>query len=347
MDRHKSPTDTTIHTKPSAGECGPLLHRLVPALGLFVLAPWVGEFLLGNIPMSSLIALSFLAPLYGGGALLIREVTRHTERGWPTMLLLGMAYGLIQAGLVDQALFNPSFEGHLFHEVTPLPILNISAYYIITFIIGHAVWSICIPIAIVELLTPTRRTTPWLSRIGVVLIGLIYVGGCVLIFAEIHDSEQFLATPPQMIGAIAVAVVLIVMAFIFPLRSNTRTTHAVPPPWLLGIGTFIITGLFFARPENWLGGVVMGLILLAIVTVLVVYWSHQQAWNMWHQFALVAGTLLTYAWGGFVLTLLFRPADQMAWIGNGIFALIAILLLVVTARRMKYSQRNERNELCS
>lgn len=121
------------------------------------------------------------------------------------MLLLGMAYGLIQAGLVDQSLFNSSFDGHTFHEVTPLPILNISAYYIVTFIIGHGVWSICVPIAIIELLTPARRTTPWLRKIEVVLISLIYVGGCVLISAEIYDSEQFLATPSQMIGVTAVA----------------------------------------------------------------------------------------------------------------------------------------------
>lgn len=124
-------------------------------------------------------------------------------------------------------------------------------------------------------------------------------------------------------------------------------TRVVPHPWLLGVGTFVIASVFFARPENWLGGVVMGIILLITMALLIAYWSRQQAWNVWHQFAIVAGILLTYAWGGFVLTLLFRPTNQVAWMGNVIFALITMLLLVVIARRMRYSQRNERDELYS
>jgi hypothetical protein len=51
-------------------------------------------------------------PLYGGGALLIREATRRTGRGWPTILLLGVAYGAVQAGLIDRYLYNSSFEGY-------------------------------------------------------------------------------------------------------------------------------------------------------------------------------------------------------------------------------------------
>ena len=48
-----------------------------PRPGLFFLAPLVGEYLLGNVPLWSMIAGVFiLAPMYGGGALLIREVVR-------------------------------------------------------------------------------------------------------------------------------------------------------------------------------------------------------------------------------------------------------------------------------
>jgi hypothetical protein len=55
-------------------------RKILPALGLFVLSPLVAEFLLGNLPITSLFALFALAPLYGGGAVLIRELVRH--RGW-------------------------------------------------------------------------------------------------------------------------------------------------------------------------------------------------------------------------------------------------------------------------
>ena len=62
------------------------MKRAAPVLALLLLAPWVGEFLLGNISVRQLPALLILALLYGCGALLIREVTRRTSRGWPTIL---------------------------------------------------------------------------------------------------------------------------------------------------------------------------------------------------------------------------------------------------------------------
>ena len=59
----------------------PWPKRILPAVGLFFLGPLVAEFLLGDLPINLLGALVILAPLYGGGALLIREVVRRTGRG--------------------------------------------------------------------------------------------------------------------------------------------------------------------------------------------------------------------------------------------------------------------------
>ena len=70
------------------------MRRLLPALGLFFLAPLIAEFLLGNLPITMLGSLVVLAPLYGGGALLIREVARRTGRGWASIVVLALAYGI-------------------------------------------------------------------------------------------------------------------------------------------------------------------------------------------------------------------------------------------------------------
>lgn len=86
-------------------------HRLRSALGIFLLAPLIGEFLLGNQPITALPSVFLLAPLYGGGALLVRETARRAGRGWPTMILLGAAYALIEEGPVDQMLWNPHYGG--------------------------------------------------------------------------------------------------------------------------------------------------------------------------------------------------------------------------------------------
>jgi len=86
-------------------------HRLRLAFALFLLAPLVGEYLLGNQPVSALPWLLLLAPMYGGGALLVRETARRTGRGWAAMVLLGAAYALIEEGPIDQMLWNPHYAG--------------------------------------------------------------------------------------------------------------------------------------------------------------------------------------------------------------------------------------------
>jgi hypothetical protein len=61
-------------------------------VGLILLAPYVGEFLLGNQPITALPWLLALAPMYGGGALLVREVGRRLRGGWPVLVLLAAGY---------------------------------------------------------------------------------------------------------------------------------------------------------------------------------------------------------------------------------------------------------------
>jgi hypothetical protein len=307
------------------------IRRFAPVLGLLFLAPWVGEFLLGNISARQIFALLVLMPLYGGGALLIRELARQTGRGWPTILLLGAAYGVIEAGLVDQSLFNPSFETWDFQAVTPIPALGISAFNALSFVVGHAVWSIGIPIALVELLTPARRTTPWLGKVGLIATGALYLFGCVYVFRYMYRAEGFLASPRQLLGAAIVAMLLIGLAFSVRPRPVVRTSRAVPRPWLLGVSTFLLSSIYSMRSESW-GGVGLGIALLTLAALLVAFWSRQEGWGIMHQFALAAGSLLTYAWLGFVLTTLTTPDDPVRWLGNVAFTLMAIGLLIWVAR---------------
>ena len=84
---------------------------VLAAAGLFLLAPLIGEFLLGNMPITWLWTLIVLAPLYGAGALLVRETAVRLGAGWPGIFLLGLAYGIVEEAYVDQSLFNPNFLG--------------------------------------------------------------------------------------------------------------------------------------------------------------------------------------------------------------------------------------------
>ena len=78
----------------------------------------------------------------------------------------------------------------------------------------------------------------------------------------------------------------------------------------------------------------MGIIVLVAAAVLAVRWGKRRDWTIRHEWALTAGSLLTCSWCGFVVTFMYRADDPLAWTGNGLFAVTAVLLLAAAARRI-------------
>ena len=150
-----------------------------PALGLIFAAPLVAEFLLGDLPIKLLPALVMLAPMYGGGALLIREVVRRTGRGWPSILVLGMAYAIFEEAFTTQSLFNPNYLKLNLGLLTPafIPSLGISAWWTLWMLMVHGIWSISTPIALIEACVPDRSRTPWLGNKGLVIVTILFLLG--------------------------------------------------------------------------------------------------------------------------------------------------------------------------
>src|SRR5215208_7980839 len=81
--------------------------RMAPVLLLLVIAPLVAEFLLGDVTLASLPALVLFIPLYGGGALLIREVVRRRGGGWPAIVVFAAAFGVVEEGFGDSVAVQP------------------------------------------------------------------------------------------------------------------------------------------------------------------------------------------------------------------------------------------------
>ncbi len=294
----------------------------MPVLALIFLAPWVGEFLLGNLSVRTLPLIAFLMPLYGGGALLIREVVRRTGRSYPAMLVLGAAYGIAEAGLVDLSMFNPPLASQGFDLVST-----------VSFVVGHAVWSITVPIAVAEFLAGPRRTVPWLRGRGLAVTASAYLAGCALIFSDAYASAPVRPSPAQVTTVLLVIVLVVAWGLLAPPRVHPGTGPAPRPLWL-GFGTFVAASAFVARPETTFGLVLGGCVLIA-AWILLRRWSQAPGWGLWHGFALVAGVLPVYAWLGFVLTGLLEPGDGVRWAGNVAFALLAAGLLLVTARAVR------------
>src|SRR5580704_474097 len=172
-----------------------------PALGLMFVAPLVAEFLLGNLPIKLLPALIVLAPMYGGGALLIREAVRRTGRGWPSILLLGMAYAIFEEAFTTQSLFNPNYLRLNLGLLTPafIPALGISAWWTLWMFMVHGIWSISTPIALVEASVPGRARTPWLGRKGMLIVALVFLLGAVATTAIGYKQDHYMASIKQFV----------------------------------------------------------------------------------------------------------------------------------------------------
>src|SRR6266700_3341917 len=119
------------------------MRRFLPVIILIVLAPVVAELLYGTVSVTQIVALLFVLPIYGAGALLIREVVRRSGRGWWSILLLGAAYGVVEEGLVLQSFFNPTLYRA---SEWGARLFRVNWVYVEAMLVLHAVWSIAIPI---------------------------------------------------------------------------------------------------------------------------------------------------------------------------------------------------------
>lgn len=300
------------------------------AIGLFFLSPLIAEYLLGNVPFDQLPWIVFLAPMYGGGAVLIREFARRTGRGWRAMIPLAAGYGLLEAGILDQSLFNPSYEGFDFQYPAHVPVLGISAYHAVTFIAGHVIWSISVPIALAEAVSrhPTR---PWLGRRGIAVAAGVFVLGDLVIFVGHVDETGFMARPQQLVGVAVVVAILVTVACRRWAPATPAGTPAPNPTWLAA-GALAVTSGAFLMPEGWPGfGLIVGLYGGALLAIRA--GTRRAGWGAPHRLALAGGALLSYCWVGFFLLVTTGSASTLNLAGQGVLVGAALVLLTVAVRR--------------
>lgn len=314
----------------------PGFRRVAPAIGLFFTAPLVAEWLLGDIPIKLLGVLAILAPLYGGGALLIREVVRRTGRGWPSIFVLAFAYAVFEEAFTTQTLFNPNYLNLNLHLLQPayIPALGIGMWWTVFVLTLHTVWSISVSIALVEALVPERATAPWLQGIGLTVTSILLTLAGIATTAHQIKTSHFIASTGQFCGAAVVCVVAIVAAFLLPIRTTSRASGSVPNPWLIGSAALLAGSIFLIVPDTlgWSAVaiyVLLDLLMIAAISNL----SHRERWNAKHRLALAGGAALAYAWHAFVQHPAVGDAGRSTRIGNVIFAAALIVLLVVAGKR--------------
>jgi len=316
----------------------PWPKRIAPAVGLFFIAPLVAEFLLGDLPINLLGALVILAPMYGGGALLIREVVRRTGRGWPSILVLAFAYSILEEAFTTQTLFNPNYLHLNLHLLQPayIPALGIGIWWTIFVLTLHTVWSISTSIALAEALVPDRATTPWLGWPGLTVTGVLFALAAVASTKFEIKQDHFIASTRQFAVSAVACIVVIAAAFVLPRRGAARTQGWVANPWLVGASALAAGSIFLVVPNSWgWWAVALYLLLDAAVIAAVFVLSHRTGWAARHRLALAAGAALAYAWHAFIQTPAVGGAHSLRTvrIGNAIFAAALLVLLTIAARR--------------
>ena len=316
-------------------------HRWALVAGLLLLAPTVGEFLLGNIPVSQYASVLVLVPLYGAGALLVREAARRLGGGWPTIALFAAAYALVEEGPVDQMVFNPGYlDLPSFAGYGDVPGLHVSLTLVVWSLALHTIWSICVPIALVEAFDP-EPTRPWLGRTGLVVTAAVFVAGCVFLAVVQAQDLDFVGTPTQFVASTVAIMALVAAGVAVRSRHAAADPRPAPPPWVAGVLASALTSAYWMISDPPFDAALRvtvatgGFVVAAVVGVLLVRrWSRRRGWDGRHRLALAIGAGCTYAlWFGPSQAHEAGTGMTETVVGALVFGGGFVLLAVLAARR--------------
>ena len=339
---------------PFVGEAPPqsplsVRRRVAPGLLLVVLAPVVAEFLLADFTVRNLPLLLALMPLYGCGALLVREIARRAERGWPTIVLLALAFAMIEEAFLTQSLFNPNYVNQRLLDYGYLPALGTSLNWTFFVLSIHVVWSIATPVLIAEGMAGGRRTTPWLRNPGLAVAILFYLVGCASTAAFSLKSSPFVASATQFAISGLVIATLVALAFLLFERLDDRHGPApapsAPPLLVVAGATLILASAYMATEgvarAHGVGPalpVIFRLACEAIAAALYATWAQRVGWTSRHYLAIAAATSFTYFVFGLNVLLsghtnLGAPTNTVDIVGHVALGAAVLGLVVAGARR--------------
>lgn len=333
-----------------ASRMASLRDRVPPIVVLVILATVIAELLFGSTTLSLLGAVAVEMPLYGAGALLIRELVRRNGGGWPSLVLCGVAYGAVEEGLLEPNWFTlQALQAHPYGVALGVdwPYAVFNAGY-------HAIWSVTLPILVVELLFPARRHEPWLGRVGIGVAALVYVATAAVTWVMWRSllAPKILhlpPAPPSLLAAAAVLAVLLVLvgaAACRPWHARRETVEVAPgsreapAPWLVGIAA-LLAGLawfvWFFVPDRilkvWLplpGLLLIDAAIVVVCAVVLMRWSRRRGWGRWQLFALYAGALVAHMIGGLkIYTYQLTGANLVFTVSVNVVALVLLALYPV------------------
>ena len=276
-------------------------RRISPGLTLLLLAPICGELLSGHQSLFEFVnPLAFVlsALPYGFGAIICRELTVRWHKGWFSLVLLGIAYGLFEEFVVARSVWDPSWA--------ELGAIRDYAYwhgltwtYAEVLLHFHLTLSILSSVVLAEILFSEQRREHWVTNRQLVgcFVGLaLWIPVLWLINPFVPPLGGFALTWLSMAGLMLGAWAL--PARVLPAWAGTSTR----PLWYGVVAAVNMTVVFltvFTLPEValrwlppwWVTALGIG-VLDALSFALILFWSgNGTAWDDRHKLALVSGFL--------------------------------------------------------
>ncbi|GAC1669511.1 MAG: hypothetical protein PVS3B3_39580 [Ktedonobacteraceae bacterium] len=323
--------------------------RPAPGLFLFFIAPIIGELLSGSTPPNSFfnpLTLLFLCFLYGGGAIIARELMLYWRKGWPTLIALGAAYGIIEEGLLVKSFFDPHWKdlGMLGTYGRVLDVNWVWSTQLTTF---HAIFSIAIPILIVNLLFPKRRAERWAGPRALLLLIVMFVS--VIVLGSLFVFPYRPALLPYLITFALVAGLILLARFLPRTIVVTKSTN-VPVPLRFGLigflGTLTLFLINWVLPTTltpfWVTILLTLLLDVVVGFVLLRMSSNGLGWTERHQVALVSGALAFFVLLAPVVEITQRQRNP---VGLTFVALIVVGLLYLLTRRIRKREQKQQQQL--
>jgi hypothetical protein len=334
-------TSTPPKQETPKGATSKLVHYLKshPLLFLLLLTPGIPEYLSASSQLTLLVLFPplfflFLAAnlgLYGSGVLLIREAMIRWKKGWASVFLLGVAYGIVEEGLDLWTLFyskagpvgNLGFYGHW---------LGVNWVWAVGLMIFHSVYSIGLPIFLFGLVFPELKSKSLVSGARLSATVLILILDSIFLFAFVSGIYSgYNPGGPLLLFSGLVAATFVALARKLP--ANFLTTNLGLPKW--GPRKFAFVGVLLFPATLFTGGIAAGAnlppeipfildIILAVLILTRAYKSMGTTDNQQQKVALGVGLLLPIAAFGVI-----------ASIGIGNWLIVAAdLLFIMFSRRL-------------
>jgi len=219
-----------------------------------MLTPGLPEYLSTSSPIINLglnpgwfwLQLGINVGQYTAGALLIREAALRWRKGWGSVFLLALAYGITEEGLGDNTLFNSNHgaDGVLgsfgrFDGVNWVWSTGVLSF--------HVIYSIGLPILLLGLALPGTRGKSLLGRRGITLAFLSLVATTSLETMIVYRAFQFWMGSWLLVGSIGAIALLVLTAYLVPVEFwRPRAEHPTLTPFGAGtIGFALFPVLFF------------------------------------------------------------------------------------------------------